>query len=220
MYQRQRRLRYNRAQRKRKTQQQHWFPTIIISIRQWRKDNCERELPPMILRSVVAYVGVNGAQLKVNPSIHMSRGKQGCFLSHQQAWRYFVNHNIQRGVVLEDDARVINVSNVHKILEYLDTHRPQWNILLLGKNKRKHKGFKDYVAQVHIHRPKAFWGLFSYIINYQTCVRLLKELNVAMDLPIDVVISRMNLSNTLNVYATHDNLMKVLLIGSDTNNIV
>ena len=182
---------------------------FVISIRQQRRlDFISRA--GAIKRHINAWIGVNGEHLteqeihKHNPEL--SRGKIGCFLSHRTIWRRMVSDKLQHALILEDDCIIVRLSHtarrIKQAIATLNKENIHWDVLLIGRNKKKRQDQKRIGAG--LVRTGPFWGMYGYIIKQNAAQILLQQEGVKnFQVPCDVLLSNLNDTNQLKVFAVN-----------------
>ena len=129
-----------------------------------------------------------------NSYVKLSKGELGCILSHRKIWEKIVKKNINRTLILEDDAIGVD-KKIDKKLKIIMKHVPKdWDIILLGF--WLHRGDFGKKVNKYIHTVKDFALLHSYIINLKGAEKLLNIKPI--DKPLDTWIS--SISNKINIY--------------------
>ena len=147
----------------------------------------------------------------------LKKGQYGCYLSHINIWKKFLETDKKYCLVLEDDALLCDNFNKkinHMIWELnnLDLNISKNNVDMIylipetscipffGKepcNKfAEHPNIKNISKPVHLG-----YGMYGYIITRKGAENLLK-LAIPMTLPIDVLTHHLNYTNTLNIVKT------------------
>lgn len=100
-------------------------------------------------------------------------GAVGCYLSHVQIWQKIVKENIQKCLVFEDDAWVIN-ADMDQINEQITKLPNNWHIYMIGQPHSILEGIpSDNVGD--LHRITRFCALHAYIINLEGAKWLLEK---------------------------------------------
>lgn len=111
-------------------------------------------------------------------------GHLGCFFSHLEIYKKFLNSNKQYCLVLEDDTSFLsnNFKNIlNNTINKFSTKR--WDIILFGyhidqdwNKKHKENNRELYLKDNVIHNINYFTGLHCYLINRKTAMKLLEKL--------------------------------------------
>jgi glycosyl transferase family 25 len=72
----------------------------------------------------------------VTPPGPLAAGELGCLLSHCAAWERMVRESIPAAAIFEDDCRLD--ARLPDLLDTIDEHRRQWDLVLLGHHSRRH----------------------------------------------------------------------------------
>lgn len=145
----------------------------------------------------------------------------GCFLSHIKCWRYIVDNNLDKALVLEDDVELVD--NFFDKIDELVSFVPNddWDIILCGCifcNQDNDKISKlimffqnifsypvtfndDIDVNEHLYKPKIWTGSHAMIISLKGAKLLLQKLDKA-SYHVDIKMSKLN----LNVYSSKKNL--------------
>lgn len=116
-------------------------------------------------------------------------GEIGCALSHYNIWKYIVDNNINKTLILEDD--VIFKSNFNKMLDIVEKIEFNYDILFLSRKPLNayFKGMDEIAINDFIVECKSSYNLHSYIITYE-CAKILINCNFLNNLlPVDDFLS-------------------------------
>lgn len=147
----------------------------------------------------------------------------GCWLSHKKCWEYIVENNIDRCLILEDDAIFIDdfSSKLEKVMKDVPS---DWDVLLLGtvlscspNNCGMLSKIADFLKSLYIrpsiskekitdniYRPSVFTGTQAYLITKEGAIKLLKLLSLA-DGHVDIGIA--SKSQNIKLYSTSPSLV-------------
>lgn len=114
----------------------------------------------------------------------LSNGEIACFLSHIEAWKCVAAGNAPYAIICEDDARFD--SKVVDLLDALENHEPQWDILRLFSHKHQSPIDKEILLKdVEAYTvEKITMSTVAYIITKPAAKHLIKEV-MPFFLPID-----------------------------------
>ena len=119
------------------------------------------------------------------------QGEIGCYHSHLQAWRAFVDSDSHTLLVLEDD--VVFGSDFLQALQQALAHRDRWDMLNFNKIRAKQPVLQ---AQLGPYLLNAYMGpltgMGAYLISRDTAQRLLPSM-LPITLPIDLELDRVHL---------------------------
>lgn len=126
-------------------------------------------------------------------------GAVGCSLSHIQIWQKIVSENIQKCLIFEDDAWVINAdmdiidANINKLPK-------DWHIYMIGQPHSILEGIPcDKIGD--LHRITRFCGTHAYIINLEGAKWLLEHGKLfPIQQQIDAHLSELCLDFNFNIY--------------------
>jgi GR25 family glycosyltransferase involved in LPS biosynthesis len=106
-------------------------------------------------------------------------GKQGCYLSHLNIWKYIIDNKIGVSTVLEDD--VLFHKNWKQLAEaYIVATPNDYDILYIGSQM-------DFITNTHISKVPVFCT-HSYIITLQGATKLYNLLINRMPKTIDCIL--------------------------------
>jgi glycosyl transferase family 25 len=200
----------------------------IINLKKdvYRKENMIKQLDKNNLKYEITEA-VNGSELdieklkkenmiKVTES-ELKKGQYGCYLSHVNIWKKFLETDKKYCLVLEDDAILTDNFNKkinHMVYELnnLDLSIPINNIDMIYLNTIYSctLSFKESDCKKTIDGPNIKnvrkpiylgYNTCGYIITRKGAENLLK-FSIPMTLPIDVLIHKLNYTNTLNIVKT------------------
>ena len=195
---------------------------FVISIRMKRLYNCLRRLGKLC-QYVTIIPACNGENInrKNFPSSRLRRGQLGCFESHLRVWRYVIEHNIEKALILEDDASLYPNATVceHIAMVLADLVAVDYDIVCLGRSFVKRIN-ADRVTP-RLVRTGDFYGLFAYVITRPAAIKLiLHETIQSFSEPVDSLLSALNISGYLTIYACHPSVCATIPnTYSDTNRI-
>jgi len=112
-------------------------------------------------------------------------GAIGCTLSHYFVWKYIVENNIEKILILEDDCVFLqNFDNMLKYILNLDIH---YDMFYLNRYKLNHLYNLGNEIEVNdnIIIPKYSYNTSSYILTYNGAKKLLNTNLLKHLLPID-----------------------------------
>lgn len=170
-------------------------PVLAISLRKAgsRRDRLTAQAP------CVEYVlAVDGSTL---PGGHerLTRGEQGCFLSHVRVWNRIASSSAEYTVVLEDDADITLPQQWPAIMRSIASLPRDWDLLFLGVNNPKSDS--QHVAPgVRVLEQDAY-GTHAVVVRRSAALKLLRRFeSVGMReapngkfLPLDIWVSRLPL---------------------------
>jgi len=144
------------------------------------------------------------------------KGEIGCYLSHINLWKEWKNNSSNNKLlILEDD--IIFVEKFNKKLKNILSELPEdWDVLLLGWNKRSK--FKKYIEQKNVSENLQktvcpTFGCTGYMINKSFIDKINKYTKIKnIYMPIDFIFHDVNID--LNIYNS-----KEKLIISKLNNV-
>jgi len=122
----------------------------------------------------------------------LSRGEIGCALSHLSIYKKMIEQNIEKAVILEDDA--VLCKDFPEILQHLEQLPEDAECLLFGYDAEIAKeiflytsfwGSKKYYGKYRLKKfVKVAFGTYGYMITRQGAEKLLKKIKI-IDKPID-----------------------------------
>jgi len=122
----------------------------------------------------------------------LSGGEIGCALSHLSIYRMMIEQNIEKAVILEDDA--VLCEDFPEILRHLDQLPEDAECLLFGYDAEIAKevflytsfwGSRKYYGKYHLKKfVKVAFGTYGYMMTYQGAKKLLEKIKM-IDKPID-----------------------------------
>lgn len=144
----------------------------------------------------------------------LSKGEIGCALSHLSVYKKILNDNIERAIILEDDA--IIGDNFVNVIENINQAAPTiWQLILLGYNEDINGFFSDCQVQVSepnkslnfsIKKPLTpAYQTHAYLINQQGAEHLI-ELIQPLYQPIDHYTAKAKL---VSVYCVNPRCVRV-----------
>jgi len=156
-------------------------------------------------------------------------GQIGCWLSHLKCWNYIIDNNLDKALILEDDASFVsNYTDKIKEIEFPE----KFDIVFLGnlincsennfsskkilvniyKNLLNLPGsYKD--ISTTLYRPQLVLGTQGYIITHEGAIKCVNLLNKALG-HLDHYLSKN--FDKLDVYVSKDNL---IIQDSETSDI-
>jgi len=158
---------------------------------------------------------VNPIFIRGEESLTLSKGEWGILDSTVRLWKYILNNNIDKALILEDD--IILNQNLEKFLNSrFDNIPSDWDIVLLGGGNTK----KEYLTVINndVLKFKGLWfnGAYSYLINKQGIKKILKYLeDNKIEGPLDCFIANCSLLCHLNIYKFTNNLFRHNELGSN-----
>jgi GR25 family glycosyltransferase involved in LPS biosynthesis len=129
------------------------------------------------------------------------RMRFGCYLTHVHIWKNILESPFPHGLILEDDVRL--VENAQQLLSSLLTRIPdKWDLLYLNA------GHTYYVGEVRtgIRMLKGALGTYAYMISQAGARKLLEEIALNSDAPIDHVIDKGIYTSNLLAFETEPKL--------------
>jgi len=112
-------------------------------------------------------------------------GEIGCALSHYNIWKYIVDNNIDRALILEDDVLFLNDFN--KMLKIIEQLKMKYDIFYLSRNplNKYFKNMDEIEINDYVLECKSSYNAHSYIITYE-CANILINSNFINNLlPVD-----------------------------------
>jgi len=125
----------------------------------------------------------------------------GCYLTHVHVWKRFLESPFPHGLILEDDVSL--AENTNQLLNSLLTRVPNnWDLLYLNA------GHPHYVGEVRagIKMLKGALGTYAYLISQAGARKLLQEIALSSDAPIDHVLDRGIYTSKLLAFETEPKL--------------
>lgn len=192
---------------------------FVVSIRAKRLHRCLQRLGPLaqFVTIVPACHGEKIDREQWGSTIGnggLRRGELGCFESHCRVWRYIVENDIHRALVLEDD--VVFLPKQRKRVSNLMAHIG-WDLLLLGRHAQPNCPKNRQSLGNGLVVTGAFHGTHAYAITGSAALRLLMHPSIqVMSAPIDCVLSDMGLRDELLIVACDPDTCTLLGLDSDT----
>jgi glycosyl transferase family 25 len=213
--------------------------TLIINLKKDEKKynilhkKClENDINPIRIEAVYGKE-LSQEQLKQSTSDfsynYSTPGQIGCWLSHVKCWNYIIDNNLDKALILEDDASFVsNYTDKIKNIEFPE----KFDIVFLGnlincsennfsskkliikiyKNLLNLPGsYKD--ISTTLYRPELVLGLHGYIITREGAIKCLNLLNKALG-HLDHYLSKN--FDKLDVYVSKSNL---IIQDSETSDI-
>ena len=115
---------------------------------------------------------IDGAPLS---HLTLTRPAVGCFLSHLAVWRWVIDSNLSRVLILEDDAKPVSNFDVAHFRTVL-TSLPKEADLVFAGSIIMH-GLADQATHANLARVFYFNGTFAYLITPAGCRRLIDYLD-------------------------------------------
>ena len=112
-------------------------------------------------------------------------GEIGCALSHYNIWKYIVDNNIDKALILEDD--VLFLDNFNKMLHSIEKLEMKYDIFYLSRKPLNayFKNMNEIEINDFIVECKSSYNAHSYIITYE-CAKILTNSNYLNNLlPVD-----------------------------------
>jgi len=210
-----------------------WFEEfekiLVVSIRPVRLQGLRIQLKNWSNR-IVHVNSVNGLHLDVEKyyrngflrrNIMLTRGQIGCFLSHINAWKYIVAHNLNCGLIMEDDANLTYTSQmrakIQLVLDEIGAKNLGWDVLHIGfwiPDFASTSRIGSYTGIVH---PWA--GLHGYCVSRQGADILLSHSQRGMYEPVDIHISNLRKSGILRCLYAVPPIFSQRAACSDTTHI-
>jgi len=132
------------------------------------------------------------------PEAILTPGMVGCFLSHLETYRQFLNSSATYALIFEDDARIHRNIRRDFISTIQEKIPADWDIVLLGYFNQdpthKYEIHGSYVKFYH------FWGTHGYIVNRKSAQKLLDSMQPPFTNQIDHVMGKLARENKLNIY--------------------
>lgn len=150
---------------------------------------------------IAALLGSPAHCLDRPPLSHLSltRPAIGCFLSHLAIWRWVIERNLSRVLILEDDANPAAHFDPARFCDVVASLSDQAGLVFLGRIIMG--GLADRADGANLARLYYFNGTFAYTITPEACRRLLPAL-LPPRTHIDHQISRV-LIEQRHVFAAH-----------------
>jgi glycosyl transferase, family 25 len=149
----------------------------------------------------------------------LTRGQIGCFDSHFRLWKHMIENNIDRLLILEDDANLRMSSTVLNqimtTLRELNELQTPWDICFLGHKTERRTPFE---GGSHLFRPTDFCGLFTYLLTLEGAKKLVQNARPFRH-PCDIYVMHQWKQGRISAVAVHPPLCFVTTLESDTRNI-
>lgn len=133
-------------------------------------------------------------------------GHFGCFLSHIQVYRTFLKTNKPYCLIFEDDAEFKTLTFKKDVDTHMGNIPNDWDIILFGFHTADDlhygKNQKTFLKNNIFHKLEHFTGLQGYMINRQSCEKLLNKL-VNPTWYIDWEISKLASNDEFNIYGVY-----------------
>lgn len=125
---------------------------------------------------IAAVLGSPAAGLDAVPQSHLSltRPAVGCFLSHLSVWRWVIERNVPRVLILEDDANPAQGFDPARFRDVAASLPEQAGLVFFGRMIMG--GLADRAEGADLARLYYFNGTFAYAITPESCRRLLPAL--------------------------------------------
>ena len=125
---------------------------------------------------ITALLGVSADRLDQAPRSHLAltRPAIGCFLSHLAVWRWVLEMNLPRVLVLEDDAAPAANYDVHRLRSFMTSIPHEMGLVFLGRIIMG--GLAEQPFGSPLARLYYFNGTFAYLITPAACRVLLRHL--------------------------------------------
>lgn len=157
----------------------------------------------LVAETVSALLGIPAEYVEAAPESHLSLTKPaiGCFLSHLAIWRWVIEENLPRVLVLEDDARPTKDFSLPRLRQLYERPPDEDGLVFVGCM------IMDGLAEEPVRGPLArlyyFNGTFAYFITRDMCRTLLGKL-LPLRVHIDHQISSVlfNHRRTIKAYYT------------------
>jgi collagen beta-1,O-galactosyltransferase len=176
------------------------IPTIIINLErnQQRKISMDKKIKQTCLNNFIYMDAVDGKNdihkynFKIIPNfidpefnIPMNIGYIGCTLSHYFVWKYIVENNIEKMLILEDDTVFLKDFDV--ALKYTLNLDLDYDMFYLNRWKlNKIYKMKDEIEiNEHIVIPNYSYNASSYIMTYAGAKKMLDTNCLNYFLPVD-----------------------------------
>lgn len=126
--------------------------------------------------TISALVGESSDRIKASPEGHLSLTPPaiGCFLSHLGIWRWIIEQDLPRVLVLEDDARPAGNFTLAGFREHYRQLSDREGLVFAGCMIMD--GLAEEPQGAHIARLYYFNGTFAYLITPAMCRVLLRQL--------------------------------------------
>lgn len=126
-----------------------------------------------------------------------SEGAIGCFLSHMQIWKDFLQSSATQCLVLEDD--VDSLGQLDSVVEFFS--QTSWDIALLGwKGNRIHVMANDTVLPWPV--SEGFFGTHAYMLTRYAATLLLQEAYPIDGVQIDAYMQMSAWKHSLRIVAS------------------
>jgi glycosyl transferase family 25 len=172
--------------------------------------------------------------IKITDS-ELKKGQYGCYLSHINIWKKFIESDKKYCLVLEDDVKLCEdfsykLNNLIFDLNNLDLSDNENNIdmIYLIPDSSCNSFFQEEKCKKNIGSPPIRntrksvylgYGMYGYIITRQGAEKLLKY-GIPMIIPIDVLTHQLSYLNILNILKTIIPYVEHTGTYSNTENIV
>lgn len=132
-----------------------------------------RTLPDAMLSTLI---GMPSTQFDSAPDSHLSltRPAIGCFLSHLGIWRWIIEENLPRVLVLEDDARPTAHFSLARLRRLYERDPDEDGLVFVGCMIMD--GLAEKTGQGELARLYYFNGTFAYLITPAMAHALLRHL--------------------------------------------
>ena len=136
-------------------------------------------------------------------SKYLTRGMLGCYLSHINIYKQFLETKGDYCMIFEDDAIFDDDLNKN-IQHYMNNIPDDWDVILMGYVYI----LKSETVNSHINKILEFWGTQGYIIRRNGIEKILKYKNIPIDNQIDYNMSELAKENILRIYAPIESCVK------------
>jgi GR25 family glycosyltransferase involved in LPS biosynthesis len=130
----------------------------------------------LTVETVSALLGIAAQHADAAPASHLSltRPAIGCFLSHLAVWRWVIEEDLPRVLVLEDDARPTKDFTLPRFRELYERLSDENGLVFVGCMIMD--GLAEEFAGSPLARIYYFNGTFAYLITPNMCRTLLGKL--------------------------------------------
>ena len=151
-----------------------------------------------------------------NNTIYLSKGEIGINISFYKILNYIVDNNIEKILILEDDALSIDSQFTFKLDNYLKKLPENYDIALLGFYLFSNDYLKeDLKYNEDVYRVKQFILMHAYILTLEGAKNILNLLPI--NLPLEIFLSKN--SDILSIYR-HNYVTNVNLYGENEDKLL
>ena len=107
--------------------------------------------------------------------IKLKRGEIGCFLSHYSVWQDMLDNDLERVLILEDDAHPTAEfpERLQQLVAEADRLRPQWDFIYLFREHADPADDEPVEGAEQLVRPGFCYGAVAYLLTRRGAEKLL-----------------------------------------------